>query len=210
MLDQIKAYFDLTEKQREIIRYLYVAEIKRRKKKFFGVFPSVARLAYFANCSIRTVIRFNKRVCPDIIVIQDRKRPNMSTTTNQYHFVKEFFEAMAWLDKRNLLYDDPKVFESIKRQFENHSVTPPSRGECHPHSLTLSQTHKEYRYVHPMIEKIGISLEAKIRLSAYPEHAIIKGLEDAAWWWRQGNRPRKNLDAVVTERIKAHYVREKG
>lgn len=204
----IQVYFSQSETFKDISRYLFWWQQQVEKGKKQAVFPSIERIAIACQCSTRTVKRYIKAV--DGFPIKITKRTG---ETNLYEMDKGFFKALLWLDLKNLLHATCDRFCEILKQAtyedEKYAMSPPSSSrECHP-SLTLSQTLNQYsrEYVHPKLLGIGIAHHTKIRLSKLPEHAIIKGIEDAAWWWRQGNRPRTTLDAVVTSRIQ-NYARK--
>lgn len=208
----IKSFDCLSNNHKDIIRYFYYWECRRRKEKLNRVFPKVSRIAEFSKCSIRTVQRFNKSVNGFLMHIQKDFRPNKSQTTNTYKMEQSFFEALTWLDRRNLLRAKKEEFEDIIKEAERFEsigkikMSPPPNPKCHPRSLSsLSQTQKEYiPYVHPWIEKIKISQQDKVRLSKYPEFAIVKGVEDCVWYSKQGKRI-GNAMHLLQNRISKHY-----
>jgi len=201
----IQVYFLQSETFKDISRYLFWWQKRIEKGEVKAAFPSIARIASVCRCSTRTVKRYIKAV--DGFPIKITKRIG---ETNVYEMDKDFFKALLWLDLKNLLHATCDRFSGILKQaaYEDEKCAmspPPSSRECHP-SLPLSRTLNQYsrECVHPKLLGIGIAHQTKTQLSKYPEHAIIKGLEDAAWWWRQGNRPRTTLDAVVTACIQKH------
>lgn len=202
----IEQYAKLSKIHKDLCRVLYQHEIKRRRGLYKDVRLKKSTISGYSSCSTRTVQRFNKVVKYFLIGVEERKKENGNQAANRYHFDVDFFEAMRFLDINNLLYKSrEKILDSVNphRQIKNVSLTPKI---CLPSYSSSSYTENMYMnsYVHPSLNKIEIDLQTKIRLSKFPEHAIIKGLEDAAWWWKKGNRPRTTLEAVVTARIKSY------
>jgi hypothetical protein len=64
---------------------------------------------------------------------------------------------------------------------------------------------KERGFVHPQIAKVlTLTDEEKVELSRYPEHAIIKGIEDCIWYTKQVGTKITNLGGLIRSRIQ-HY-----
>jgi len=200
----IEEYAALSKKEKDLVRILYDAEIKFRK----GIYQHVRRkqetLAAYAKCCTKTVSRFNQVVKYLLIGVILRKSKGKQQAT-EYRFDPEFFKAMQLLDSKNLLYKDSKKlleFADFHRGKENvHRLSekcPSSLSDSSFSDMSL------YGFVHPYLEKIqGIAHKDKLFMSRrYPEHAIVSGVEDAIWWWKQGNRPDTSLTAVVHARIK--------
>lgn len=201
----VQVYFSQSETFKDISRYLFFCQKKVIKGEWKTVFPSIDRIARAVGCSRRTIFRYIKAVGGYPIKITHRKGE-----TNTYEMDKDFFDSLIWLDSRNCLYATESQYKDLLKQAEyldNHiDLSPPIpyRG-CHP-SLLLSRIQdQEYGYIHPFIEKIGgLSRQERLSLSQYPEHAIVAGVDDVIWWWKQGNRPKTTLIAVITERINSH------
>lgn len=201
----IEQYADLPKVHKDLARGLFLAECKRRRGHYKqGIFFSKAKMAEVSKCCSRTIQRFNNLVKFTLIGVIKRFRPNGSQTTNKYEFDPQFFEAMFYLKSHNLLYKSKSEILKFYRQNENVSPPLPDLSPPYPnYSLTKDKEYKR-EYVHPKLLGIKIDHQTKISLSLYPEHAIMKGLEDTAWWWRQGNRPTTTLEAVITSRVKEH------
>jgi hypothetical protein len=203
----IEEYASLTKTQKDLSRGLWKAEIKRRQGDYKEIFFSKKKLAQTAQCCKKTIQRFNKAVKYYLIGVIERRLPNGRKTTNRYEFDPEFFKAMQLMDSKNLLYKDSdsiKKFAESYRQNQNVPYPPEKCPHSYPNSLNPDMS--LYGFVHPYLEKIeGMALKDKLFLSRrYSEHAIVAGVEDALWWYRQGNRPETTLTAVIHARIRKH------
>ncbi len=197
----VKAFFTLSPKQKDICRLLYSMEIGKRKEQLTAVFPSKRKIGNLVKCSTRTVKRFNSKVNGflfDVIRRIDMSRKGRDTS-NLYEMDNELFAAIHWLDKNNLLYASKR--QALSRlqkvtisQGECQNLSPSPVRICPPIILNpLIKKKEEYksRYIHPKIDKIKISQEAKIKLSRFPEHCIEKSIEDAVWFLKQGKEIKK-------------------
>lgn len=193
-----KAFFCLSPKQKDICRLLYSMEIAKRKGKFTSVYPSKRKIANLVKCSTRTVKRFNREA--NGLLMEIKKRLDMSRnarqTTNAYEMDREMFNALHWLDRNNLLYASKRA--ALRRlnkatilEETGQDLSPSPVRICPPIILNpLIKKKEEYQegYIHPLIDKIKMAPDEKIRASRYSEHCIVRSIEDAIWYRDKGNK----------------------
>jgi hypothetical protein len=216
-----KIFFSLPAIAQDIIRRLYWEEQQVRKRKRVGVFPSINRLRRNIRrngqkkpCCRKTVQRFNNVVksCGLFEVVR-RKRPNGSDTSNQYFMDERFFDALKWLDLRNLLrakkHRFQKIVDEAERAYEASKIKSSSltKQKCPTPLLPLKKNKDKYYYISPTVGKItGLEPSQQRVLSRFAEAAIMQGIFDVMWYRNQG-KIIHSLFAILYKTIQRHAVR---
>jgi hypothetical protein len=213
----IKAYFSLSPTEKEICRLLYSAEIKIRKGRWHSNFMSKRKIAETIGCSQKTIKRFNRVAKGVLIHIKerfDRSRCGRQTS-NVYEFDKNFFDAMHWMDLNNLLKVSKKrgmgaAIRQEEKEEREEKLARSVKRICPPSIQPPLSEEKEYKkesFIHPEINKIRMSRQAKVIASRYSEYCIARAIEDLLWYLKKGHMV-KSIEGFIISRLK-HWKTKK-
>jgi hypothetical protein len=151
----IEEYAKFTKAEKRIAMDIFDHEIKVKRGKYTRVRLKRITLAGYAKCSIKTVSRFNKKVRLFLIGVIEKWKANGDQGANEYVMDPGLFKAMRLLYDNKLLYKskaDILQFAAFHGQKQNVSLYPPKCPSSYSSSSDLDA--KEYRQVHPYLEKI--------------------------------------------------------
>ena len=171
----IEEFAKFTKVEKRLALTIFDHEIKVKRGKYTRVRLKRVTLAGYAKCSIKTVSRFNKKVRLFLIGVIEKWKSNGDQGANEYIMDPGLFKAMKLLYDNKLLYktkDEILDFAQSHRQKENVSLYPQKCPSSYSPSSDLDA--KEYRKVHPYLEKIeGLSHQERVSLSLNGESIII-------------------------------------
>ena len=180
----IEEYAKFSKTEKKLARIIFDHEIKVKKGKYDRVRLKRKTLADYVDCCTKTVTRFNNKVKYFLIGVKEKWKSNGDQGANEYIIDPGLFAAMRLIYDNKLLYKTKAEllkFAQSHREKENVSLYPQKCPSSYSSSSDLNA--KEYRRVHPYLEKIeGLTHQERMSLSLNGESIIINAIEDYEWF----------------------------